>query len=227
MGLNKSVGNMYDWVSHTWNPVTGCKFGCKYCYAQSQPGHDTPKLHKKRLKDNLGEGNTIFVGSMADMWGHWVPDSSILHVLYACRRFDKNTYLFQSKDPRRFHPFLEKMPDKVILGTTIETNRLTNEISLAPQVFQRALALATMPDTYKREVTIEPILDFDIDPLLTLIKGARPTFVAVGADSKGHGLKEPSAEKVKKLIAELCKFTQVKIKANLERIYPGADWKKA
>jgi len=221
MSLNKSVGNMYDWVTHTWSPITGCKFNCKYCYAQGQPEHDMPKLHKKRLRDNLGEGNTIFVGSMADMWGFWMADSSILHVLHICRRFHKNRYLFQSKDPRRFHPFLEKMPDNVILGTTIETNRLTSKISLAPQVFQRALALATIPDTYKREVTIEPIMDFDLEPLLTLIKGARPDFVAVGADSKGHNLDEPSPEKIKELIVGLSEFTQVKIKKNLKRIYPG------
>ena len=220
MSLNKSTGNMYEWVSHTWNPITGCKFECKYCYAQTQPGYDTPKLHKKRLRDNLGEGNTIFVGSMADMWGDWIPESHILHVLYVCRRFDKNTYLFQSKNPKRFHSFLEKMPDNIILGTTIETNRSTKEISLAPQVFQRALALATLPDIFKREVTIEPILDFDLEPLLTMIKGARPDFIAVGADSKGHNLKEPSSEKIKKLLAGLSEFTQVKIKKNLKRIYP-------
>lgn len=23
-----------EWCSHTWNPVTGCKHGCEYCYAR-------------------------------------------------------------------------------------------------------------------------------------------------------------------------------------------------
>lgn len=217
MSLNKSVGNMYEWVTHTWNPITGCKFKCKYCYAQAQDDHERPKLHKKRLRDNLGEGNTIFVCSMADMWGDWILPSQILHVLYVCRRFYHNRYLFQSKNPERFHSFLEKLPEHAILGTTIETNRPTKEISLAPPVFQRALALSKIPD-FKKEITIEPIMDFDLDSLLTLIKGARPDFVAVGADSKGHGLKEPSTEKIRRLLAELSVFTEVRLKDNLKRL---------
>ena len=23
-----------DWCTHTWNPVTGCRHGCDYCYAR-------------------------------------------------------------------------------------------------------------------------------------------------------------------------------------------------
>jgi len=220
MSLNKSVGNMYEFVTHTWNPITGCKFQCDYCYAQGQDDHENPKLHKKRLRDNLGEENTIFVCSMADMWGDWIPKSSILHVLYVCRRFHHNRYLFQSKNPERFHEFLERMPEHSILGTTIETNRSTREISHAPPVFQRAYALASMPGNFKKEITIEPIMDFDVDSLMTLIAGARPDFVAVGADSKGHDLKEPSAAKIRKLIAKLEEITEVKIKKNLQRLLP-------
>lgn len=22
-----------EWCDHTWNPITGCRHGCKYCYA--------------------------------------------------------------------------------------------------------------------------------------------------------------------------------------------------
>ena len=33
MGLNKTNGNMYPWVTHTWNPLAGeCKHNCNYCY---------------------------------------------------------------------------------------------------------------------------------------------------------------------------------------------------
>ena len=32
MPLKKSVGNMYDFVTHTWSPVRGkCKHDCSYC----------------------------------------------------------------------------------------------------------------------------------------------------------------------------------------------------
>ena len=28
--MNKSK---IEWCDHTWNPITGCRHGCKYCYA--------------------------------------------------------------------------------------------------------------------------------------------------------------------------------------------------
>lgn len=221
MSLNKSTGNMYEWVTHTWNPITGCEFKCKYCYAQGQVNHDKPRLHKRRLIDNLGEGNTIFVCSMADMFGPWIPKSSILHVLFVCRRFSKNTYLFQSKNPKRFIEFFPLFPFNAIFGTTIETNRSTLRISKAPPVFSRAFAMShLLPVNAKKEVTIEPIMDFDLKPLVGLINSIKPNFVAIGADSKGHNLDEPSPHKIINLIDELSRFTKVKVKRNLKRILP-------
>lgn len=31
MNLHKSK---IEWCTHTWNPVTGCRNGCSYCYAR-------------------------------------------------------------------------------------------------------------------------------------------------------------------------------------------------
>ncbi len=43
-------------------------------------------------------------------------------------------------------------------------------------------------------VTIEPIMDFDLEPFVEMIKNTKPKFVNIGADSKGHNLPEPSSE---------------------------------
>ena len=51
-----------------------------------------------------------------------------------------------------------------------------------------------------------------------VVKSIHPKFVSIGADSKGHGLPEPSAEKTTTLIRELRKFTEVRLKPNLARI---------
>ena len=33
MALRKSKGNMYSFITHTWNPVKGiCYHDCSYCY---------------------------------------------------------------------------------------------------------------------------------------------------------------------------------------------------
>jgi DNA repair photolyase len=217
MPLNIAQGNMYEWVTHTWNPIKGCQFGCQYCYIKSNRLYSLkPRFQPKELNTNLGKGNFIFVGSMADMFGDWIPDSWILDVLKHCKKFD-NQYLFQSKNPLRFHEFLKDFPDKVILGTTIETNRDIKKISKAPSPQERTTAMRMIQ--LDKEVTVEPIIDFDMIWMIQLIKDCNPKFVAIGADSKNHNLDEPKPWKIETLIDELKMFTDVKLKNNLKRLY--------
>ena len=68
-------------------------------------------------------------------------------------------------------------------------------------------------------MTIEPLLDFDVDILASWIVVINPEFVNIGADSKKHHLPEPSAEKVNDLIRLITEAgMEVREKANLERL---------
>ena len=217
MPLRKSTGNMYPWVSHTWNPIFGkCSHDCGYCYMRRWKLEGLRFDHIKMMSTNLGEGKTIFVGSATDMFAHDIPYHWITSVLHRCEIFDKNTYLFQSKNPGRFIEFELFYPPDIILGTTIETNR-PYKLSEAPSVAHRVEGMTNIQNS-KKTVTIEPILDFDLQPLIGWIMMIGPDFVSIGADSKGHGLTEPSYEQVEELIEELGKFTEVRVKHNLERL---------
>uniref|UniRef100_A0A6M3JVQ0 Radical SAM superfamily protein n=1 Tax=viral metagenome TaxID=1070528 RepID=A0A6M3JVQ0_9ZZZZ len=212
--LNKQKGNMYPWVTHTWNVIKGkCPHDCSYCYMK---GYPQTELHfdEKELKTDLGSGNVIFVGSSCDMWADEIPYIWIENVLNHCRNW-KNKYLFQSKNPARFINY--SFPD-CILGTTIESNRYYPEISKAPAPMERKLALHYLPQGIPVMVSIEPIMDFDLDVLVGWIKEIKPEFVSIGADSKGHNLPEPSADKVTALINELKQFTKIRSKNNLNRL---------
>ena len=36
MNLNQSKGNMYEFITHTWNPIKDrCYHDCAYCYMKS------------------------------------------------------------------------------------------------------------------------------------------------------------------------------------------------
>ena len=217
MGLNKQKGNMYPWVTHTFNIIKGkCPHDCSYCYMK---GYPQPDLHfdESELKTDLGEGRVIFVGSSCDMWALPVPTHQIRKVLALCRLFPNNRYLFQSKACGRFNSSEYNLPDDTVLGTTIGSNRDFRGISKAPTPWERMMAM-TYIEGYPKMVSIEPIMDFDLVMLVDWIKVIKPEFVSIGADSKGHHLPEPSADKVIRLIEELKKFTEVKIKDNLNRI---------
>jgi DNA repair photolyase len=174
-------------------------------------------LDEKDLETNLGEGNFIFVCHTCDMFAADVPTEWIIKVLVNCRYYD-NKYLFQSKNPERFAAFENRFPLNVILGTTIETNRDIVK-SKAPSVLERANAMEGLSVFgFSTMVTIEPIFDFDLEELVDLIVLTNPEWVNIGADSKGHGLPEPPAEKVRSLIDRLRKYTDIKLKGNLRRI---------
>ena len=216
MPLNKSKGNMFDFVTHTWNPIFGrCSHKCGYCYMKP---FFKDKLYFKSQEVKLiklGEGKTIFIGSSTDMFAEEVFTIWVNSVLRKCKEYDKNTYLFQTKNPKRANDFRGKFPTKVIFGTTIETNRKYKN-QYAPTVYKRATAMLRIADA--KTVTIEPIMDFDLKPMVHLIEIASPEFVSIGADSKGHNLPEPSRDKVEKLIEALEKFTEVRVKLNLNRL---------
>lgn len=213
--LRKQSGNMYPFVTHTWNPIKGrCAHDCVYCYMKRFPQNPI-RLDEKEMKTDLGEGNFIFVGSSTDMFADDVPHEWICAIIDVCRKHPHNTYLFQSKNPKRMcagdYP--------VIFGTTIETNREDPFLSSAPSVYERAEWMQQFNyveiDTM---VTIEPVVVFDLEPMVRLIKQCQPQWVNIGADSKGHNLLEPPADKIRELIAELERFTEVKVKPNLERL---------
>ena len=212
---------MYPWVTHTWNPVKGkCPHDCVYCYMK-RPGQVQAALHldEKCLKDCLGTGRTIFVGSSTDMWANESRDGWIDKVLKYCAQWPENTYLFQTKNPARFEDFAKSMPPLVMLGITLESNRSFSE-SKAPLPRDRYYSFKENP--YRKMVSIEPVMNFDLDILTEWLKALQPEFVSIGADSKKHGLTEPPPEKLRSLINNLQTFTEVKLKDNLNRIIGAA-----
>lgn len=220
MPLNESKGNMYSFVTHTWNPIKGvCSHDCVYCYMK-QFKQKPVRLDEKELKTNLGEDNFIFVGSGTDMWAEDILFDWILRVLHHCRKFSSK-YLFQTKNPKRFIETLSLFHKTDVLGTTIETNRydVDCDFSTAPTKNERFSAMRYLKKFHaKTMITIEPIMDFDVIDFAKELHYIKPDWVNIGADSKRHNLPEPSWDKVQALIVKLKKFTEVKCKSNLNRL---------
>ena len=215
MGLNVSKGNMYDFVTHTWNTVKGaCPHDCSYCYMKRWGKLNPVRFDEKEMRTNLGKGNFIFVGSSCDMFAWEIPDQWIRDTLEHCERYD-NKYLFQTKDPRRIGRFV--LPGNSVVCTTIETNRRVLPImQSSPSPIDRVRGMLNI--TAPKYITIEPIMDFDLVELVELIRVCDPVQVNIGADSGKNDLPEPGPEKVKILILLLRGFTVVKEKDNLKRI---------
>lgn len=216
-------GNMYQFVTHTWNTIKGeCPHNCAYCYMKRWGKQ--PELHfdEKELKTDLGSGNFIFVGSSCDMWAYQIPINWIIDTAAHCRYFNKNKYLFQTKNSIRLYNLRPCLPQNVVLGTTIETNRSYPEMGIAPDVKKRAWGMFQLNSYgFETMITVEPIMDFDLDKLVGIIKFAEPKWVNIGANTNSKvKLPGPKPDKVKELITALKEFTEVKVKSNLKRLEP-------
>ncbi|MBI4489927.1 MAG: DUF5131 family protein [Deltaproteobacteria bacterium] len=132
--LNEQKNTSIEWAKWSLNIITGCRSNCPYCYARDiandlYPHKFEPAISPERLgapyntpvpataKENIGYKN-IFTGSMADMWGKWVPDEWIEAVLRVVKECPQWNFLFLTKFPIRMSQF--EYPDNAWLGTTVD-----------------------------------------------------------------------------------------------------------
>ena len=218
MGLNIQSGNMYGFVTHTWNTVKGrCEHDCSYCYMKKWKHLKDIRFDSKELNTDLGSGNFIFVGSSNDMFSGNIDPEWVMLTLKHCSKY-RNKYLFQTKNPTNIIKYMGKFPAKFVLCTTFETNRYYPGIMInSPEPELRATAMSKF-SMIEKYVTIEPIMDFDLPELVNMIKLCSPIQVNIGADSGGHKLPEPTKGKILELIDELNNFTTVFQKKNLKRL---------
>ena len=112
------------------------------------------------------------------------------------------------------------MPAESTIGTTIESNRWYEEMGNAPHPIVRASVLALKQiRMFETMLTIEPVMDFDTDFMVEIVKAVNPTWINIGANTNSKvKLPEPEPEKIQKLIERLKEITEVKIKPNLKRL---------
>lgn len=231
MPLNKSKGNMYKHIDFTWNPIGGeCPHHCSYCstknfiYPELRRKYQGKQyLVEKELKINLGKNRFIFVVAQNDLFAGEVNPIDICRILDHCKKFD-NKYLFQSKNPKGFVGY--SYPGDSVFCVTFETNRHYPQfMKNSPSPKERLEAIRKHGLTIDH-VSMEPLLDFDLNEFVEMIKEINPTQVNIGSVT---GKKEdqeyleflknePSKEKVLALIEELEKFTTVVRKSNFERL---------
>lgn len=218
---------MYDFITHTWNPLAGaCPHNCSYCstgkmgrrYKALKEKYTGPPRLDQTQMNNLGKKNFIFVAAQNDLFAETVPDEIITKILQHCNEHQANRYFFQTRNTRRLHEFRNQLPEQSTVCTTIETDEWHPRMSTAPPPMARALFLKNID--HPKFVTIEPIMKFKLEGLVTLIGMTRAEQVNIGADSGKNNLPEPTPVEIWKLVKELEKFTKVKIKDNLKRLYP-------
>lgn len=185
-------------------------------------------LDERELKGTCPAKLFIFIGSNTDVFAAEMPSAWIKKVLDFCvdvtsnqKDDEKTRFLLQTKNPTRVlefinHPLLKN--GQAVVCTTLETNRHYPDImNNAPLIKDRAKAMAAIADYgVKTYMTIEPIMDFDLDEFIGLLKMCKPEQVNIGAESQHFvQIPQPSEDKLTSLILQLLCFTKVTVKKNL------------
>jgi len=213
----KKNNNMYDRSVKQWNPYVGCLFDCTYCKNSFQRqlkrwGKNNcqncydfrPHFHIQRLYTKLPrtKGNEfIFVCSTGDI--SFCPNNFLDDIIETISKYKNRTFLLQSKNPYCFERLLP-LPNNIILGTTIETDivSLAGSASLAPATSERFYCLSRL-DHPRKMVSVEPIMKFNLNILLSWILLIKPEFVYVGYDTVGSSFPQPTIVKAMKLVRDL------------------------
>lgn len=210
--------NMYQLSAKQWNPFAGCKHYCTYCKSSFQAQLKRyakkhcqecykfkPHAHPERLDQSLPKTKFMqFIFTCANGDIAFCPTPYLEQITDRIRNESNKTFLIQSKNPKTFSRI--EFPPNVILGTTIETNRddLYKGIAKAPSPSLRYADFKAVKHPLKM-VTIEPVVDFDLDVILKWMKEINPCMIWLGYDSKNNHLPEPALEQVKQLHWELSK----------------------
>lgn len=231
-----------DWADMSWNPVTGCRHSCPYCYARRTahrfdgkaedpnklagglhvldqkikatpyPFGFEPTLHRYRLNDPAKKpgAHTVFVCSMADLFGKWVPTEWIVEVLDACKRAPDNRYLFLTKNPGRYleldHMELLPHDNNFWYGSSV-----TSEENAA----MYPMSWANINTFWSMEPLLERVNMADAEEL--------PSWVILGAETGNRADKVVPRREWVDEITEFCQENGIPVfyKGNLREHFPN------
>ena len=154
-----------------------------------------PTFHRYRLDDFKGKTKpkTIFVCSMADLFGEWVPDEWIQEVFKACEAAPQHRYLFLTKNPDRYLK-LDNLPwnKNIWFGSTIAGGSKNKNIIEGFNNFVSIEPLLSLPMNYEKWI---PMLNW----------------VIIGAETGNRKDKViPKLEWIKEIVQE-CDFGSVPV----------------
>jgi protein gp37 len=219
----KRVSAGIEWTDFTWNPVGGCQHACRWqmpdgsiaeCYAETTAnglrsdtfyphGFEHHYWHPSRLEEpaKVKTPARIFLDSMSDIMGHWVPDEQIQNVLDICAASPHHTFQLLTKNAPRLLKF--EFPSNIWVGVSVPpTHMLGRQLTFDQQKRMLLRQMEVLADVKAsvRWMSIEP-LSFDVSAIFLKHKGEIPfEWFVVGAASNGRKLYQPKPNWVENVL---------------------------
>lgn len=232
----------------TWNVLGGCQHACQWempdgkiaeCYAKTvaervaqrayPKGFEAHYFHPSRLNEPLKmrEPAGIFLDSMSDLMGHWVPDEEIHQVLEVCRQAHWHTFFLLTKNAPRLLNF--EFPDNVWVGVSSPPDWMFGKhLSRQQQnrMLHRTLKVLSEVKAKVRWISAEP-LSWDCSDIFAEHPNA-VQWVVIGAASNGPTEYPPDPITVASLLTVLDEQSiPVFYKGNMRTLQMATDdWRE-
>ncbi|MBW4439169.1 MAG: phage Gp37/Gp68 family protein [Pleurocapsa minor GSE-CHR-MK-17-07R] len=230
-----------EWTDFTWNPVAGCKHSCRWtmpdgsiaeCYAETvaervaqaayphgfEHHYWRPEILDEPLK--IKAQSKIFLDSMSDLMGHWVPAEEIERVFDICRQAHWHSFQLLTKNAPRLLEF--DIPENVWVGVSAPPSFMFGKPLSADQqkrMVKRQLEVLRNIRVPIRWMSIEP-LSFNIAPLLV---DSPLEWAVIGAATNGPKTYQPERDWVLNALKVLkAQGTKIFFKGNLD--WPLDKW---
>lgn len=212
------VGRGIQWTDYTWNPIAGCKHGCRWtmpdgsvaiCYAEEiankftrayPQGFEHAYWHPKRLSEPLGlaEPSKIFMDSMSDFMGAWVGQKHIDAVLGVVRRCPQHAFQLLTKNAPRL--LTVDLPSNVWAGASSPPDVMHGHAMTPLQrekMLDKTLDVLSRVEVPVRWMSIEP-LSWDVS---SIIEDHAPLqWAVIGAATNGPRVYQPNPRHVERLL---------------------------
>lgn len=240
----------YGRPGYTWNPVSGCFHDCKWnmpdgvtatCYAKTTAGgvaqaaypsgFEHHYWHPERLREplKLKKPAGIFLDSMSDLMGHWVPDEQIQQVLDVCALASQHIFFLLTKNAPRLLTFQfpanvwvgVSMPPDHIMGKPLSHNQQRRMMGKSLDILEDLKAAGKVS---VRWMSFEP-LSWNVSSLLSDFCPLE--WAVIGAASHGKTYYQPDPMHVDALLSILWFFNvPVFFKGNLRGNLMADPWRE-
>lgn len=217
----KIVGRGIQWTDYTHNPVGGCKHACRWsmpdgsiaiCYAEEvakkfkkayPDGFEHHYFRPQNINDPLKikEPAKIFMDSMSDLMGHWVPEDQINQIFDVCTRAHWHTFQLLTKNAPRLLSF--DFPDNVWVGASSPPDFMWGKPLDANQqgrMLDKTLKTLAQVKAPVRWCSFEP-LSWDISQIVSDNEPLQ--WCVIGAATNGAKVFQPDPANVTRLLEVL------------------------
>lgn len=249
--MNKQLsktGRGIEWCDYTLNVMGGCQHGCRWempdgsvaiCYAELVAtrvaqahyphGFEHHYWHPERLGEpgKVSEPSRIFIDSMADLFGRWVPAEHIQAVMDMCCQFEQHTFISLTKNAPRLLGARD-FPANLWLGVSSPPDQMFGQaLSGASQrkMLRRSLDILARFPNRVTWMSFEP-LSWDVSDIVAEFPDALD-WAVIGAASNGAKTYQPETTHVERLLEVLdSRKIPVFFKGNLKNSPAAQPWRE-